>query len=119
VNVNAPASGPRRWARAAVVLRRLKETRKGRQNSACVSVKATTLARKASKPGSMAGITSGGGAVRTTCSPSARRPGHPQRGGGRLFSPRWPRAVVQASVKKGGATCRRGGRRRRRGDVEA
>jgi hypothetical protein len=54
-----------------------------------------------------------GGAVRATRSPSARRPGRPHRAGECSSSPWWPRAVVQALVKRGGAAHRRGGRRRR------
>jgi hypothetical protein len=60
-----------------------------------------------------------GGAMRVSRSPSARRPGRPQRAGGSSFSPWWPRAIVQASVKKGGVARQREGIRRRRGDVEA
>jgi hypothetical protein len=39
--------------------------------------------------------------------------------GERSFSPWWPRDVVQALVKKGGAARRHGGRQRRCDDVEA
>jgi hypothetical protein len=55
-----------------------------------------------------------GGTVRATRSPSARRSGRPQRAGECSSSPWWPRAVVQALVKRGGVARRRGGRRRRR-----
>jgi hypothetical protein len=55
-----------------------------------------------------------GGVVRATRSPSARRPGRPQRAGECSSSPWWPWAIVQALVKRGGAARRRGGRRRRR-----
>jgi hypothetical protein len=87
-----------------------------------VLVKAAAPARKSSQPGSMAGITSSGGAA-VRCGrrvpPRLEGRGVHKGQGESSFSPWCPRAVVQALVKKGGVACRRGGRRQRRDDVEA
>jgi hypothetical protein len=58
----------------------VQKNKEGSADGARALVKAVALARKASQPGSKAGITSGG-AVQTTLSPSAQRPGHPQSAG--------------------------------------
>jgi hypothetical protein len=84
--------------------------------------KAATPARKSSQPGSITGITSDGGTA-ARCEhrvpPRVEGRGVHKGQGGNSFSPWWPRAVVQALVKKGGAARRQGGRRRQRDDVEA
>jgi hypothetical protein len=73
-----------------------------------------------SQPGTKAGITSGGAAARSDCAfHLGSKAGASTWAGKRSSSPWWPRAVVQASVKCGGAPRRRGGRRRwRQRDIE-
>jgi hypothetical protein len=73
-----------------------------------------------SQPGTKAGITSGGAAARSACTfHLGSKVGASTRAGKWSSSPWWPRAVVQASVKCGGAARRWGGRRRwQRRDVE-
>jgi hypothetical protein len=78
--------------------------------------KAAAPASDLTQPGSMAGITSGGGAA-ARCGdafPLGSKAGASTRAGKCPSSPWWPQAVVQALVKCGGAARRRGGRRRRR-----
>jgi hypothetical protein len=79
-------------------------------------MKAAAPARDSTQPGSMAGITGGGGAA-ARCGdtfPLGSKAGASTRAGKCSSSPWWPRAVVQALVKCGGAARRRGGRQRRR-----
>jgi hypothetical protein len=74
--------------------------------------KAATPASDLTHPGTMAGITSGGGAT-VRCDgtfPLGSKAGASTRARKCSSSPWWPRAVVQASVKCGGAARRRGGR---------
>jgi hypothetical protein len=82
--------------------------------------KAAAPASDLTQPGTMAGITSGGAAARCDGTfPLGSKAGAYIRAGKCSSSPWWPRAVVQALVKCGGAARQRGGRRRRRRhDVE-
>jgi hypothetical protein len=75
--------------------------------------KAAAPANDSTQPGTMAGITSGGAAARSDDTfPLGSKAGASTGAGKWSSSPWWPRAVVQASMKCGGATRRRGGRRR-------
>jgi hypothetical protein len=133
VHIGTRASGPRGHARERErehhsaasrtrAARRGARRREGLAKTECVCAltKAATPANDLTQPGTMAGITSGGAAARCDGTfPLGSKAGASTRAGKCSSSPWWPRAVVQALVKCGGAARRRGGRRRRRRyDVE-
>jgi hypothetical protein len=98
-NVNANGSAPRRGRERQGTAINSDKVRLG-QESERVSTKAAAPANESSQPGTKAGITSGGAAVRSDYAfHLGSKAGASTWAGKRSSSPWWPRAEVQASVQ--------------------